>query len=512
MKWNQKSLLRAGNQIAKAVGERDFEGKNADEFVAWLKGLCEDAPITYNGLIDHSDFDADAIRKAWKAVTITPDAGEEIIVNEPEPTDTESMDEDEDENVKMADEDEEVSKAYKAIRKAVEKNGAKNFPGLKGLTQAAGGKGVGFRFGDRLSSQKSAYDAFAREGRIIPRTGKTPMFESAERCEWFGAAARLVALDGKSYSQRAADERIVAKTGVAGQNGLGGALVFYETVPELIENFEEGGVARKAIGITSMRDGEQTVSKLHSDVTVYDGGEAETLTASDILTGNVKLVADKSHTLAKESNELLEDSAFAVGEIIARSSKRAMGIFEDNSVFLGSNNRQGVSDLVGPNTTFDAALSSDWSDYTITDIQDWLGKLPGWAWSDPKFAIVCSLPFYMRVLRRFALGAGGNTGGMVLGGVAGAATGPQLEWDGIPVHIAQVMPKSYVANQLVAYAGAWSYSSKMGIVRGSEQLDTSDQRYWDEDVVAFRMKQRWTFNGHDVNNTAFGSGLVALKD
>lgn len=375
------------------------------------------------------------------------------------------------------------------------------------ITKMSHGLGTGGgRFGDRLSAKKKAYDNAIRDGRMLSKTGRKPLFNDADRAEAFGAAARLKCMGPHDYSQKAADERIVQKTGLAGQNSTGGALVFYETVPELIENFDESGVMRNAIGITTMRDGQRTVSKLNSDVTIYDGGEAEAMTASDILTGNVNLVASKSYALAKESNELLEDSAFDVADIIGRSSLRALGNFEDSSILLGSNNRDGVANLVGANSTYDATLASSWGDYTITHLQTFLGSVPGWAWDDPNFAIVCSMQFYKSVLCRFALSAGGNTGADVLNGPGGG-----FSWDGTRVVISQNMPKSYTADQNVAFAGAWSYASKFGLVNGSEAIDVSDQRWFDEDLVGIRVKQRWAFNGHDINNTA-DSGVWALKD
>lgn len=509
MKWNRKSLLNAGKQVAKAVDARDFEGKSADEFVTYLEGLCKDAQVTVNGLIEDSEFDADAIRKAWnaKTVRIVADAGEEVIVEDG----IEAVD-GEDEEVKAADEDEdEVTKAYKAFRKVAQKNGAKDFPGLQGLAGASA-KGTGFRFGDRRSAVLKAYDRAIKDGTALSKTGKTPLFGDAERMEAFNAATRFIASKGRDYPQKSADERIATKTGLVSQNSTGGSLVFGEFFPELIENFNEHGAARAAIGITPMAEGVRTVSKMDSDITVYDVGEADSITASDPAFSNVSLVAKKTAALGKISAELQNDAAFQMSDVYARSMLRKMREFEDDSVFNSANNRDGVSNLVGANTTFDAALSSDWSDYTITDLQDWLGKLPAWAREDPKFGIACSWQFYMRVLRRFALSAGGNTGQMVLGGVSGAANGNVWQWDGIPVYISQKLPTSYSANQLVAYAGAWSYATKFGVVTGSETVASSDQRYFDEDSFAIRMTQRWAINLHDVNNTAFGSGIVALKD
>ena len=510
-KWTKNRLLAAMPKIAKDLNIREFEGKTAEAFLAWTKS--SDSIMDFPGL----DTDAEIIT-AFKTVTITADAGEDVVVvGEEEVADdlgTESKAEDgEDED----EEDKAAAKAWLADQKVTRAKERKTLRelqggGIKGIRAAGmstlpGQKG---RIGDRLSHSKKAYDKAVETGAKLAsgRTaGKTPIFYNADRCEWFGAWARLDSQGTKWYSQKDSDEHIMAtKTGLAGVNTTGGALIFGEQLPELIDNHEEGGVAREMIGVTSMREGQQTVSKLGSDITVTDIGEAETIASSDPIFGNVDLIAGKTGVMAKESSELLNDSAFNVGDIIARSIMRATGIFEDSSVFLGSNNRQGVSDLVGSNSTLDAALSANWSEFTIQDIQDWLALIPSWAMKDPNFGIVCSLPFYMRVLRRFALSAGGTTGDSMLGGINGG-----FQWDGIKVGISQVMPLTYTGNALVAYAGAWGNSSKFGVVTGSERLDSSDQRFFDEDLIAFRRLQRWTFNGHDINDTT-NSGIVALKD
>lgn len=506
-KWNKKRLLAAVPGIAKELKIRDFEGKTAEEFLAWTKS--SDSIMEFPGL----DTDADIIT-AFKTVTIIADAGEEIVVPDPddidgdpeEVVDGESKAQDDDEEDKQ---DRDDAKAFYAQRKAERKalrhsqnEITKGFNGI-GMHTLPGSK----RFGDANSVVMKSYDNSIKTGAILSRSRKTPLFLNAERCEWFGAKARSLAMHNHDYPQKAADELILSrKTGLVGINSTGGSLVFGEDVPELIENLEEGGVAREMIGITAMREGQRQVAKLNADVTVTDGGEAEVIATSDPTVGNVELIASKTSVLVRDSNELLNDAAFNIGEIIARSIMRATGIFEDTSVFLGSNNRQGIANLVGPTSTHDAMLTANWSEFNIQDIQDWLGLLPSWAMRDPNFGIVCSLPFYMRVLRRFALSASGTTGDSLLGGINGG-----FQWDGIKVGIAQVMPLNYLGNQLVAFAGAWSHATKFGVVTGSERLDVSDQRFFDEDLIAWRRTQRWAFNGHDVNDTT-NSGIVALQD
>ena len=484
---NRKTLIRLGR-------ENGWKGNDLESFKSWA---IDEGIETMK--VGGETVNLDQIEKVWAktvTVSISADAGEDVVVEDASAM-TEEMDEELDE--KMSDEDE---AAEKSVKSAKVKRSQDNVRAWRKASSPASGGGF-----SATDAAKKAYDRAIKSGERLTRTGARPLFLDADRSEYFGAKARLVAMSGRDYPQRDADEKIAQKTGLTSQNSTGGALVFYEELPELIENLEQNGAARRAIGVTNMRDGEQTVSKISGDVTMYDIGEGDAITASDPTYGNVKLVAAKTAALVRQSSELLNDTAFNIGDVLARSINRAVGTWEDESVFLGSHNRQGVNDLVGANTSFDAALSASWSEFTISDIQDTLGKLPAWAFDDPNFGIVCSLPFYHSVLRRFALSAGGNTGTDVLGGF-----GESLMWDGIPVYISQVMPKVYAGNANVMFVGAWSRSAKFGVVSGSEQMATSDQRYFDQDQVAFRYTQRWAHTLHDVNNTANASGVVALID
>ena len=518
MKWNQQNLRHNFKAWAKDLNIRDFEGESADDAVAYVKSIAEHCDIP--GLVSNGDVDESAVKSAWgrKTVRIVADAGEEIIVDDgmgtaeadPEDEDTKAEDGEDDENA-------EKSKKFKQLRKLTRELGIKEATFAKSIHEASS-KGVGFRFGDRRSAVLKSYDRAVKDGKRLARTGELPVFGDGERMEAFNAMARFSSMGGHDYPQKSADEKIMTKTGLVGQNSTGGALVFGEYFPELIENFSDHGAARAAAGVEPMREGVKTVSKLGADVTVGDVGEGDAMTASDVTVGNVELVAKKSYALCKLSMELLHDSAFDVTDIIGRSMMRALRAYEDDCYFNSANNRQGLSSKIGTNSTLDANLAArstaNWGGYEIDDIQNFLGTLPDWAKDDPKFGIACSWQFYMRVLRRFMASAGGNTGAMLAGGVAGPGNTSTWDWDGIPIYINNKAPKTYSADQIDAYAGAFSYATKFGVVTGSETVATTDQRWFDEDLFGIKMTQRWAINPHDVNDKTLangGSGIVALK-
>lgn len=491
--------------ILKFARSRGFEGKTFEQFKGWAE-----QPETNLGVFDFGDgktYTLDDVKAAWDSkavktvtVSISADAGEDVVVQDAS-AQTEELDDEED--MKEMDEDEEIAKS--AARRKKFRESQDKWAGVKRVDAKAGRERGGAKWVSTDDRAKSLYDRAVKSGERF--RGKRPVFLDAERSELFGAWSRFKTMGPYDYSQKSRDEEIITKAGAVGQNSTGGALVFGEYFPELIENLESYGAARKAIGVTPMAEGERTVSKISDDVTVYDIGEGDAITASDPTFGNVKLVAAKTAALYRANSELLNDSAFNIGDIVARSISRAIGKYEDDSVFLGSNNRTGVSDLVGANTTHDAALSSAWTEFDIDDMQAMAALLPAWAWDDPALGYVCSMPFAQTVFMKFGLDAGGNTGTDIRNGFG------ELRFNGLPIYISQSMPKARDGgDDLVCYLGAWSHACKFGVVTGSEEMATSDQRYFDQDQVAYRYTQRWDFALHDVNNTANASGVVALQD
>jgi HK97 family phage major capsid protein len=482
---------KAFSALIKQARKSGFEGKTFSEFKSW----AEDEMIGDFTFPGGKSYSIDDVEKAWskKTVVISYDpAADDVVIDE---MDGEAEMGEEEAEAKMEDEDEAEAKSLKS-----EIRSNRRTVGKARTINGRVGKSVG-----RNDYKMLAYDTAVKNGGKWG--GQPVVLSSADQVELFGAYCRLSAMGEKSYGQKSVDEKIVGKAGSTLVNSTGAALVFGEYFPELIENINENGAARQAIGVTSMREGQRTVSRIANDVTVYKVNENAEITASDPTFNNVVLTAEKIAALTREPNELLNDSAFDVGAVLSRSVPRAVGTYEDEAVLLGQNGYQGITGKIDADTTFDAALSSSWSEFTVSDIQDTLAQLPGWAYGDPNFGIVCSSAFYQSVLRRFSLSSGGVTGVELASGGA-----PRYMYDGYPVYISEVMPKTYAGDAVVMLAGAWSYSAKLGIVNGSEQMASSPDRYFEYDQVGFRYTQRWAFSLHDVNGTANESGIVGLQD
>lgn len=483
---DRKTLLAT----LKNLGADTTKIKTEKDAQAALTGLgYEQLEVAGKGVID--------LAAAWKTVYITADAGEaiEVVQSEAEGASMEDPDAER--------EDEPMARSVQPKRA----NAREMLGKMNGASGFAGTSGKSVR-DLALNSRKKSYDRAVQHGGLVK--GARPVFNSADEAEQFGAAFRLATMK-QSYPQMKRDQEIIGtKAGSTLDNNFAGALVVHETAPQIIDLLHEFGAARQLATVTSMPDGEYRVPRKTANVEFSYVAENGTIGAVKPTFDLVQLIANKMAGICTISNELFNDAAFSIADQVARSTVAGANKLEDQTYFLGTGlgNFNGLSGtLTGDaDATYDATLGAPgWADYTVAKIQEWLAKIPVEAWRSGTVKIACSHQFYMAVLRRFAMSAGGNVGGSILDGIGGG-----FAYDGIPVVISQVLPATYSGDQLVAYAGSFERGTKFGVVTGSEQLVGSDQRYFEFDQYAWRFTQRVAYNLHDVGGTS--SEIIALID
>jgi HK97 family phage major capsid protein len=442
------------------------------------------------------------LEKSWanvKTVEITFDSSVDDVRATDMAASTESEDEDMDE--KMGDEDEED--VEKSARPAPRRRKTR-------LQMEQSRRGSGPSVGDmsakayREMSRKSAYNRAAQTGTKI--NGKRPIFADADRAEVFGAAWRLAVAGHKSYSQKANDQVIVTKAGTTTDNGYAGALIVETVAPEIIDLLHQYGATRQLAGVTGMPEGEYRMPRKTANPTAAFIDEAGTFGTSNGTYDRVQLIANKLGYIDQVSNELLNDSAFSIADQAAQNAVPALALAEDACYFNGTGlgSFSGIVGAIDSASTYDAALSSSWDDYTITKIENWLGKIPVEAWRAGNVKIAASSAFFNSVLMRFGMAAGGNT-------IADIQRGPSgLNYRGIPVVLAEVLPSTYTADQIVAYAGSFERGTAFGVVNGSERIDASEHYGFATDQFSWRISERVAFSAHDVGGST--SEIIALKD
>lgn len=508
MKWNQKNLRIAAEQIAKAVGKYPFKGDDANEFVKWLGEACEMRPVNFDGLIENSEFDKDKVIAAWKAVEITFDSSADDVNLTDLAAQTAEMDGEGEETKAEDGEDDEVMKAYKTLRKHGLANGKpKQF--LKSVHEAST-KGV-------TSAPRSAgmYDRMAARKRYDRKaaTGKTA-FSSADTAEIANAWYRLNWLSGTKnadYEWKKYDLDVITKAGSVFDNTLGGFLVPDGVSAEMIELKAQYGVARQLAGFESMPLPKWDVNRFGDDVVVYKTAEGIAMTESDMTFSQVTLISEELAAFSRMSNRLVNLSPIEIGDKFGESAARGFGKYEDASYFNGANGFEGLASKVGANSTKDCTGLTAWSGITLDNLLEWKSMLPAYVdqFSVEEIPITCTRPVFEQVFRKYALAQGGSTMDDLL------AAG-ELRFDGHPIVINNSMARTFANDAIAAYIGPFKHVTKFGELEGAARVDSSDQRYFEKNQMAFRALEEVAINCHDVNNTVDSdgfntSGVVALQ-
>lgn len=195
----------------------------------------------------------------------------------------------------------------------------------------------------------------------------------------------------------------------------GGALVPDETEARIVDLAEQYGTARRKCEIVPMGSDTKSWPRVTSGLTVYYPGEGQTITASDIGTDQIKLVAKKPCTLTKISTELDEDSMVALADLITRKIALAFATAEDKACFLGdSTSTYGhisglITECAAATATVSTAATANtaYSTLDLTDFEEMVGMLPEFPGIEPEWYI--HKAGWAASMMRLADAAGGNT-------------------------------------------------------------------------------------------------------
>ncbi|MCC7351709.1 MAG: phage major capsid protein [Phycisphaerales bacterium] len=310
-----------------------------------------------------------------------------------------------------------------------------------------------------------------------------------------------------------------------GTNSAGGALVPDEFLPELIDQVNKFGVARRYARVYQMNSDTLTIPRVTGRTRAYYVGEGSNGTESTPSFDNVMLVAKKLMVLSIGTNELLADArdggGIALADWLTMDAGRSIAYEEDLAAFIGDGTstyggHRGVVTLLGstwPDTGnssagIQIATGNAWSEITLSDITSMMGKLPAWARDQAKF--YCSSAFADSVLLKILKSAGGVTS-MEL------STGALPNFLGSEVVRTEVLPTSASNSSIPLIFGNLPQTIAFGDRKqvnieiattgtvGSVNLFTSDS--W-----AARTTSRYTVVTHNVGNgSSTAGGVVGLR-
>lgn len=426
--------------------------------------------------------------KAWntKAVIITPTAGEEIEIREPEDASDAEIEGNADD---MEDEEDMAKSAKPAVRKSVQR------PSLKVDADAFSRKSP-----ERFHIPNP--DARLYEKKV--KTGKAA-FGSADEAEQFGAWFRAGVL-GKGTAR---DKDICRKSQVTFENSRGGALVPEQFEASLILLQEQFGVAPQIARTIDVTSGQPIIiPRLTSGLSVYgpEEGGTSAITASDSSFDNVELTYKDRYTLTRISRRLMDASALDIADITAQQIAQAFAYDMDNAYFNGDGTStyfgitgvrealKGLDNTIANIAGLQVASGNLFSEFTLDDFDNMMGLLPVYPTvTQPR--LVMHSKVWHGVLKNLINAAGGST-------KLELTNGTTFGYEGVEVQLAQVMPKADANSQVAVLYGYFDMGSIVSRVRGGMEIAVDESRYFDTDQVAIRGKHTLAINVHDVGNAS----------
>lgn len=308
---------------------------------------------------------------------------------------------------------------------------------------------------------------------------------------------------------------MIYNAALEGDNTKGGFLVPDELERTIIDLRETYGTFRQVARIRPMASDFQTIPRRAGGLTAYPIGEGVEITESTKLWSAVNLTARKWGVLSKYSSEVSEDAIINIGDDLASEVAYAFAYAEDNAGFNGdgTSTYHGITGVV---TKFQAVIGAGqlagavdaatnhntFAEIDNTDLATLMAKLPLYA--QPRAGWFVSQPGYAMVFARLQMAAGGNTKVELAGRLFDG-------YLGYPIFKSQLLPTSTgdLSDKVMLMFGDASSAISMGTRRGVT-LATSQDRYFESDMLAIRGTERFDINVHDIGDATTPGPLVAL--
>lgn len=336
-------------------------------------------------------------------------------------------------------------------------------------------------------------------------------FPDADIAEAFGANFRMAVSNyfDRDYSGKKYDGLVLKASQVEYDDTLGGSLVPREFSTYYQKIREKYGVCRSLARVVQMSRDVQEFPRRQlgtgASFTVYAPGESSAITASNFKVAKVKLVAQKLGALTTVSTEVYTDAAINIADLVADEMAWSFGVNEDAMYFNGdgtstyfgingiTNSFKGLSGTVANIAGLFQASSATWSSQVLGDLESVAALLPELEGVDDGYWVV-NKRYYWNVMARLMYAGGGNT-------VEWIGGKPTRTFLGYPVVFARKMPRvGGTSGDIVAYLGDHKFAATIGDVTGGIRIDTSTDRYFDQDIIAFRATERIAMTFHDIGD------------
>ncbi len=328
----------------------------------------------------------------------------------------------------------------------------------------------------------------------------------AEVC---GATPQYARHSTVADARKRLDLNPLTKAYATAPNAAGGALVWGEFMPDLLNNVLQYGVARRLAKVVPMGSESLTLPVKEGIHTLNYPQQGDTIPQSTGVTyRNVNLTAKDGSTIVKVTRRLLQDASLNFMDDAFKEIARCVAFTEDYELFM-ANAEAAYGNMVGiipkftvagyfGNTITTAAGrvtgGGNWSGHTNAHLAELLGKIPQYA--RPNAVFTCT-PEFQQVFVKLAQAQGG-------------VTYKETEGYGyLPYYFGRPIIENNVMNSTADTAtttidllyGDFSRAALHGDRMGLE-IDVSDQRYWDENNIGIRGIIRHDINVWDVGSTS----------
>ncbi|HEX3100864.1 MAG TPA: phage major capsid protein [Pyrinomonadaceae bacterium] len=290
-----------------------------------------------------------------------------------------------------------------------------------------------------------------------------------------------------------------------GSNTKGGYLVPIEFGMDLVDLVERYGIFRQFAKIVPMSTDTRTDPVLEDELDTQFVAELQEGNDSDIDFEQITLSAKKHMVFVPMSNEVSEDSAISIGDIVATVAARAFAKKEDKCGFLGDGTSayggitgvaerlKAVDSTIANIASLQVGSGNAYSELTLLDFQGVVARLPEYA-DTGSARWFMSRSFYWNVVVKLVMAAPGATASEI----EDARNGKFL---GYPVQYVQIMPKAEANSQVCALFGDLSLAARLGDRRAmSIVIDPSI--LFRKDALLLRASSRFDINVFGVGNAS----------
>lgn len=303
---------------------------------------------------------------------------------------------------------------------------------------------------------------------------------------------------------------------MGGTNPGGEYLVPEEMSQTMIDLRETYGIARRLAFIEPMASDTKLINRRHSGLTAYAVGRVltSTVTASDLVFGQVELSAKTWAALCLISKDLNDDATINLADRVADEMAYAFAATEDDCYFNGDGTstyhgingiRNKIIDGTHTAGAVDAASGHDtFAELDGDDLDTLLAAAPQYVLESPNACFVCSSRGYAQTFMPLLRGGGGNN-------MTDLSGRPMRAYLGYPIVISQKMPKvsSDISDTAMILFGDFRRGSVIGDRMGFS-AQVLNERYAELRQVGIIGATRFDINIHGLGDTTDAGAILAL--